>query len=521
MKILYLILTMFVVAGMTEQAQAQHLNKQETMQLKKYFDKHLLKVFTASKIKAESKVERNSNFSTLSDSIHTFSKFAEADPYAQGINYHFTFDVVAGNAIITEILIKIFDPSFPVDNITATPTYDSQQRISKITMNTVFGGFPINILNYYYNYDQVGNTTSIILESPGVFGGETTYEGDSVQFTYGSGNRVSAYNAYYLLNGDWVFNNGVSDLVYDGNNIISVNQLQPGGDTLAPVPTVLYRLSNIEWYNNSMPASLVNPLGVNTTNVETELTGIEIVVADEDYKSGLIAFVQDSYIDGDWVDGTQIRTFEQASNRFSIFDAFYETGDFIYTQITNYYYNAQDQLSSTEILYDLGFGDPVPLDKTEYEHNEYGLTKSENFMFDQGQWISNGVSTFNFVVIDDELHEYTETYVYGSDYESFKTVFFPSDVLETSVNETLLTADVINVYPTVVKGNLTISFPQHSQVQDLFLSVWDLNGKLMLSQRFDFAAQQVDFNVSKLSGGLYLLNVQMSEGMRTIRFVKE
>lgn len=521
MKILYFILTLFILAGLANQVQAQHLNQQESHKLKKYFDKHLLKAFTAAKLKAESSVQRNSNFTTLSDSIHTFSKFAEGDSYEPGIKYYFTFDVVGGNAIVTAIDLKILDGSLPVNNLKAIPTYDSQGRISKITITTLII-IPQNVLLYYYNYDDAGNTTSIILESPDLLGGETTYVGDSVQFTYISGNRVSAYNTYTLFNENWIFDYGVSDLTYDGNdNITSATQWYPNTDTLQTDPVPAFTLRNIKWYNNSMPSSFINPLGGNSTEVETELTGIQIIVADEEYKTQPISFVQASYIDDVLVDSTQVRNFEQVSDRFTILDSYFETGDFIYTEITNYYYNSEDQLITEEILYDLGFGDPVPLDKTDYEHGEYGLTKSENFSFDQGQWISNYFSTFEFVVSDGELHEYTETNVFGADYESFKTVFFPSDALETSINETLLSDDVINVYPTVVKGNLTVSFPQHSVVRDVRVSVWSLDGKLMQNQQFDLAAPTFEVNVSKLSSGFYLLNVQMPEGIRTIRFVKE
>ncbi len=521
MKILYLILTMLVFTATSQQLHAQQLNTYETQVLKKYLDKNLLRMFGAAQEKADQNAHRNFSFSTLSDSIYTFSKFNQADDYGPGLNYYFTYEVVGNKAIITAIDIKILDASLPIDNIRAVPTYDSQQRISKITMTAVFLGIPLNILNYYYKYDSAGNTTSIVVESPGVLGGETTNEGDSVQFTYGAGNRVTAYNLYTLVEEEWTFSYGISDVSYDSNgNVRGITQWASSQDSLAPGPVPFIRLRNIEWLNNQMPSNIMNPLDPGDS-FESELIGIELATADESYKSEPVKYIQETYIDNVWNDSTIVRTYEETGNKFTVLDSYYDTGDFIYTEMTEYTYDGE-LLIREEILFDLGSGVPVPLDKIEYEYNNYDvLSKSESFTFDQGQWISNSVSTFDVVVVDNELVEYTETYIFGADYESYKTVFFPSDILGTSVNEAVLDENTIKIFPTMVTNSLTVNFPQHDFVKNVEIMVLDMNGKVLLSERYDVVLQNLEFNVSSLMNGVYVLNVRMPEGIRSVRFVKQ
>lgn len=521
MKILYLILTLLVFTATSQQVNAQQLNTHETQVLKKYLDKNLLRMFAASKVKAEQNAQRDFSFSTLSDSIYTFSKFNQADNYGPGLNYYFTYEVVGNNAIITAIDIKILDASLPIDNIRAVPTYDSQQRISKITMTAVFLGLPLNILNYYYKYDSKGNTTSIVIESPGILGGETTNEGDSVQFTYGTGNRVIAYNLYTLVEEEWTFATGVSDVTYGTNgNVSGITQWISSTDSVAPVPVPFIRLRNIEWLNNQMPSNIMNPLDPGDS-FESELIGIELATADESYKSEPVEYIQETYIGDVWYDSTIVRTYEETGNTFTVLDSYYDTGDFIYTEMTEYTYDGE-LLIREEILFDLGSGDPVPLDKIEYEYNDYDvLSKEETFTFDQGLWISNSVSTFDVVVVDNELVEYTETYIIGAEYESYKTVFFPSDILGTSVNEAVLDDQTVKIFPTIVANHLTINFPQHDFVKNVDIMVLDLNGSVLRSERYDVALQNLEFNISSLLSGIYVLNVRMPEGIRTVRFVKQ
>lgn len=520
MKILYYLLPLFVLFTGNQQLNAQHLNSRDLTVLKKYLDKHLVKSFTQAKAKTEDKISRNFSFTTLSDSIHTFSRGSEADPYTANVNFYYTFTVQGTSVTISKIIIKILDGSFLVEELEAVPTYDGQGRISRITMTANLLGLPLNILNYYFKFDSAGNTTSVIFESPGLFGSPSTSEGDSVEFTYGTGNRVLAYNLYSLSDNEWSFTLGVSDVTYAANgNINGLTQWLPGVDSAASAPVPFIRLRNIQWFGNQMPVNVMNPLGGDS--IESDLTGIEIAVADESYKNEPIAFIQEVFTDDEWIDSTLVRGFSQQGPTFSILDSYYETGDFIYTELREYTY-AGNLLQNEVVLFDLGMGSAVPLSKTEYEYNSYEvLSKNEFFTFDQGLWISDGSAEFDMVVVDNALTEYTETYTSNGNYESYKTVFFPSDILETSVNETLLTEETVRVFPTVVNGNMNISFPQNTIVQNVNLSVWDLNGKILLTQRYDLATQNLELNVSSLSSGLYFLHVQMPEGIRTIRFVKQ
>lgn len=520
MKILYFLLPLFLLFAGNQQLSAQQLNQHDMVVLKKFLDNHLVKTFAQAKAKTEGKINRSFNFTTLSDSVHTFSKLNESDPFSPSVNFYYTFSVQGTTAIITKIRIKILDGSFLVDEIEAVPSYDGLGRISRITMTANLLGIPLNILNYYFNFDSVGNTTSVILENPGIFGSPTTTQGDSVQFTYGTGNRVLSYNLYNLFEDVWSFAAGVSDVSYAANgNVSGLTQWLPGGDSLTSAPVPFVRLRGIQWYENQMPANIMNPLGGDS--IESDLTGIEIASANESYKSEPVSFIQELFDADEWIDSTLVREFSQQGNTYSILDSYYETGDFIYTEVREFNYSGT-QLQNEVILFDLGMGAAIPLSKTEYEYNTYdALSKREFFTFDQGIWNSEGSDEFDMVVIDNALVEYTETYNNNGNYESFKTVFFPSDILETSVNETLLSDKFVKVFPTVVNSNLNISFPQLTLVQNVNFSVWDSNGRMLLMQRYDVASQMVDLNVSLLPGGLYFLHVQMPEGMRTIRFVKQ
>ena len=96
----------------------------------------------------------------------------------------------------------------------------------------------------------------------------------------------------------------------------------------------------------------------------------------------------------------------------------------------------------------------------------------------------------------------------------------PSDVFNTlaSIKETTNTFE-FTVYPNPATDKLTIDFPTITALRDLFISIYDIQGQLILFQQINKVKTEV--NICSLAKGIYVIKVYNEINTSISKFVKE
>jgi len=84
-------------------------------------------------------------------------------------------------------------------------------------------------------------------------------------------------------------------------------------------------------------------------------------------------------------------------------------------------------------------------------------------------------------------------------------------------------ATVFNVFPNPVKEDLNIHFDWPRAKEDLFINIYDINGKLVLSNDYIFnnGLNTIEINAAKLSAGIYSIEIQGNDLQMVIeKFMK-
>ncbi len=96
----------------------------------------------------------------------------------------------------------------------------------------------------------------------------------------------------------------------------------------------------------------------------------------------------------------------------------------------------------------------------------------------------------------------------------------PSDVFNTlaGIKETTNTFD-FTAYPNPATDKLTIDFPKITALRNLFISIYDIQGQLILLQQINNAKTEV--NISSLAKGIYVIKFYNENNTSIAKFVKE
>jgi hypothetical protein len=82
-----------------------------------------------------------------------------------------------------------------------------------------------------------------------------------------------------------------------------------------------------------------------------------------------------------------------------------------------------------------------------------------------------------------------------------------------------LTINNINLYPNPATNTLSLNLSQLQKLQNASLSIYDIQGKLLLHQNISHAQTQID--ISSFAKGIYIVKVQTDKETLQSKFVKE
>jgi hypothetical protein len=86
----------------------------------------------------------------------------------------------------------------------------------------------------------------------------------------------------------------------------------------------------------------------------------------------------------------------------------------------------------------------------------------------------------------------------------------------TTYNNQITTKNILFIYPNPVRNNLTIRNSSYAGV----IEIKDLSGRVKYSIRGD-SEDEVNMDVSSLTGGIYFVTVTSSSGSKTMKLIKE
>ena len=89
------------------------------------------------------------------------------------------------------------------------------------------------------------------------------------------------------------------------------------------------------------------------------------------------------------------------------------------------------------------------------------------------------------------------------------------DSYNVEILSTPIPSDIISVYPNPIyySGHISIAIESYSNIDDVLLRVYSINGKLILEQKNETFSSPFDFNISKAlkASGVYLLSVTYNQ----------
>ncbi|NVN95702.1 MAG: T9SS type A sorting domain-containing protein [Bacteroidetes bacterium] len=77
----------------------------------------------------------------------------------------------------------------------------------------------------------------------------------------------------------------------------------------------------------------------------------------------------------------------------------------------------------------------------------------------------------------------------------------------------------LNIYPNPATSKLTINLQQLTSLQNTTVSIYDVQGKLLLQQ--NITQPQTELNIAPLAKGIYILKVNNDTKSMQSKFVKE
>jgi hypothetical protein len=173
----------------------------------------------------------------------------------------------------------------------------------------------------------------------------------------------------------------------------------------------------------------------------------------------------------------------------------------------------------------IGFVDADTIDFEQYAEvgrlKVWGLAFTGNIIAQEGDIISE-------VALTDDCFDLSDNFV---------SVFFPVPLAEEPGSESALSYDLpmptvsaeaspieLTVFPNPVVNTLNVAIDaQRPQAEKATLRIFNLTGQLMYQDKIqiDGGANQVQLPVSELPDGLYLLQLQNGNKLKTIRFTKQ
>ncbi|MFZ4740970.1 MAG: T9SS type A sorting domain-containing protein [Bacteroidales bacterium] len=168
-----------------------------------------------------------------------------------------------------------------------------------------------------------------------------------------------------------------------------------------------------------------------------------------------------------------------------------------------------------------------------YDANDNKLTELfESWL--NNAWVNNGKYTYTYDANGNsstgkfeewlnnnwEMNSYGDLDVYSSKnniFSLYQIARFEAHFVSftTGINEN--SNKQINIYPNPATSNLTINLQQLTKLQNTTVSIYDIQGKLLLQQ--SITQQQTELNISSFAKGIYI--VKLNNNNMQSKFVKE
>jgi hypothetical protein len=149
--------------------------------------------------------------------------------------------------------------------------------------------------------------------------------------------------------------------------------------------------------------------------------------------------------------------------------------------------------------------------KYSYINDIYGNSISGKYeIWENNNWhqritmflFGNNISIANIDILDLVLYRYTATYK-----------SFTNGITENKDNVQL------SIYPNPATNNLCINLQQLNDLQNTSVTVFDMQGKLLLQQTI--TQQQTELNINQFAKGIYVVKVQNEKEIMQSKFIKE
>jgi hypothetical protein len=141
-----------------------------------------------------------------------------------------------------------------------------------------------------------------------------------------------------------------------------------------------------------------------------------------------------------------------------------------------------------------------------YDANGNSLTgKHEQWV--NNNWVMSSNVYINFYYSSNKIVELVNTARYEAHFVSFA-----NSITETNIKP-------INIYPNPATYNLTINLSQLKNLQNTSVSIYDIQGKLLLQQNIQQVQTEID--IATFAKGIYIIKVNNENESMVNKFVKE
>ncbi|MCX6351586.1 MAG: T9SS type A sorting domain-containing protein [Bacteroidetes bacterium] len=138
----------------------------------------------------------------------------------------------------------------------------------------------------------------------------------------------------------------------------------------------------------------------------------------------------------------------------------------------------------------------------------------ENVIWSAGKWVKSTREVFTYNTTGQLTDIKLQQYAAGAYNDAYNTNFEYETT--TAVEDVAVQNNEFKFYPNPCSGNLNVALPQDNTSYNV--SLFDVQGKLMLSQKVE--ANDLQMDISTLKNGIYILQCSNGEKMQTGRIVK-